>query len=180
MITHQRPAGLVSILGGKLTTFREVGEEVTDAAYALLGRPTPAAVTRQHTLPGATPATGHPPAGWSAAVVSRLRGAYGTRWTAVTALAERDPGLAQVVPGTVAVTGAEVIYAVEVLGARTVEDVIARRIMTGLDDDLGICSLDGVGDILIRCCGWAPDRVDEGKQAYRDYIQRFLEHEVTR
>jgi glycerol-3-phosphate dehydrogenase len=57
--------------------------------------------------------------------------------------------------------------------AVTLADIVARRLMTGLDGDLGLGSLDGIAEVAARALGWVPDRVEEEKQRYRHYIAKF-------
>ena len=50
--TKDGVSNLVSLIGGKLTTHRQVGEEMTDWAFKKMGRPVPPSPTRQRPQPG--------------------------------------------------------------------------------------------------------------------------------
>jgi len=110
--------GLVTVTGGKWTTYRAMAEDVLAACFeAGLLPPRPAGVTRTLQLVGA------PPPGTMTVPLSAPPGLhlYGTEAASVTAL----PGAShELLPG---LTEAMVRFAVRHEFARTVEDVLARR-----------------------------------------------------
>ena len=110
--------GLVTVTGGKWTTYRAMAEDVLAACFtAGLLPKRPAGVTRTLRLVGAPPA-GEPTVPLSAPPGLHL---YGTEATTVAAL----PGAGrELLPG---LTEAMVRFAVRHEFARTVEDVLARR-----------------------------------------------------
>jgi glycerol-3-phosphate dehydrogenase len=122
--------GLVSVVGGKLTTYRRMAEDAVDAAIdagGLTGRAAPCR-TRDLPLVGAAPrqALSAIPA------PRRLVERHGTEAPAVLALAAGDPELlAPLAPG-LDVLGVEVLHAVESEGALDVDDVLDRRTRIGL------------------------------------------------
>ncbi len=111
-------SGLVTVTGGKWTTYRAMAEDVLEACFRaglLLARP--AGVTRHLRLAGA-PAPGTPCTPLSAAPGIHL---YGSDAATVTSL----PGsTTEILPGF---TDAMVRFAVRYEMARSVEDVLARR-----------------------------------------------------
>ncbi len=125
--------GLVTITGGKLTTYRKMAEDTLAVVRPALGerrRPSP---TRRLPLRGAAGAaslTGRQVAaelGVEPAVLDHLRQRYGGEAVAVAGLAAGDPGLmAPLVPGLPYLC-AEAVYAVRYEMARTLEDVLSRR-----------------------------------------------------
>ncbi|MEV0977577.1 glycerol-3-phosphate dehydrogenase/oxidase [Streptomyces sp. NPDC049915] len=120
--------GVVTIVGGKLTTYRRMAEDAVDRAVAtrrLTAGPSPTAA-----LPlvgAAAPARlGALPA------PRRLVQRYGTEAAAVQALAAHDPRLGErVLPGH-PVTGAELLWAVRHEGALDAADVLDRRTRIGV------------------------------------------------
>jgi glycerol-3-phosphate dehydrogenase len=151
-------APLLTVWGGKLTTFRKLAEEATDALeQALRGRGAAAAGaggqasgwTAQAPLPGGDLSTvigkaGQPERGFDrfvaqlrarlprldAALLLRLARAYGTRALLVLGAAEQTEALgAQVAPG---LYEAELRYLVRHEWARTGADVLWRRSKLGL------------------------------------------------
>lgn len=177
--------GLLSIVGGKLTTFRSLGKDTVDDVFKALGRRAPRYDTRKMRMPGGfegerqhfinafqTESTLDPK------VARRLAGRYGTKAQDIEKLVHGTPLLAQEVPGTAGILAAEVVYAVRAEQAGTVGDVVARRIMTGLDDDLGVDSIRAVGRVLMEHCGWTLDRVGAEVKDYLEYIHKLQPRDV--
>ncbi|KDN23648.1 glycerol-3-phosphate dehydrogenase/oxidase [Amycolatopsis rifamycinica] len=115
--------GLLTVVGGKLTTYRRMAEDAVDAAVRLAGLPASPCRTARLPLLGAA----------SRAELSfvdaspRLVGRYGTEAPRVAALGELDAEFAAPVgPGT-EITAAEVVWAVRHEGALDAEDVLERR-----------------------------------------------------
>lgn len=103
------PEGLVSVLGGKWTTYRRMAEDAVDAAASAAGLPARSSPTAALRLRGT--------AGGAAADV------YGSDRASVDAL----PGAGRRLIDTFDLTEAEVRYAARAEFARRVEDVLARR-----------------------------------------------------
>jgi glycerol-3-phosphate dehydrogenase len=175
--------GLLSIVGGKLTTFRLLGQDVTDAVLRKLRTKGRRSVTRRLRLPGAGTADF---AGFSRAFVTRsplpqraagrLLRIYGTRAVGVVALAATDDRLARVVDEETGAIAAEVVFAIREEMASTLGDVVARRIMTGLSADLGVKSLAAVARVVEEHAGWPADRLKRDVEAYQRYITKFRGH----
>ena len=153
--------GVISISGGKLTTYRSMAAEVVDAVERALGRPVTASATQSLLLPGgALGATADTISAAAARVgshdiASRLVRAYGDRWPLVWAFAERDRALAQpLVPGLPYI-GAEVLYAAEREMACTVSDVLMRRTQIAFETrDAGRAIAPYVAELLAPIRGW--------------------------
>jgi glycerol-3-phosphate dehydrogenase len=153
--------GIISISGGKLTTYRSMAAEVVDAVERALGRPVTASATQSLLLPGgALGATADTISAAAARVgshdiASRLVRAYGDRWPLVWGFAERDRALARpLVPGLPYV-GAEVLYAAEREMACTVSDVLMRRTQIAFETrDAGRAIAPYVAELLAPMRGW--------------------------
>ncbi len=110
-------SGIVTITGGKWTTYRKMAQDAIDAAAqtaALRARPSVTATTPLH---GATAA--YPSAEWLTV--------YGTDATAIRAIERDEPALAAPIHPRLPYTGAAVAYAVREEMARTIDDILARR-----------------------------------------------------
>ncbi|MGW1242089.1 glycerol-3-phosphate dehydrogenase/oxidase [Streptomyces bobili] len=120
--------GVVTVVGGKLTTYRRMAQDAVDAAVAA-GRLT-AAPCRTARLPlvGAAPARTLR----TIAAPRRLVQRYGTEAPVVQALAATDPHLAAPVVDGHPVTGAELMWAVQHEGALDEADLLDRRTRIGL------------------------------------------------
>jgi len=153
--------GVISISGGKLTTYRSMAAEVVDAVERALGRPVTASATQSLLLPGGALGATSDTISAAAArvgshdVASRLVRAYGDRWPLVWAFAEHDRALAQpLVPGLPYVA-AEVLYAAEREMACTVSDVLMRRTQIAFETrDAGRAIAPYVAELLAPICGW--------------------------
>ncbi|WP_332675054.1 glycerol-3-phosphate dehydrogenase/oxidase [Aromatoleum sp.] len=130
------PGGLVTITGGKWTTYRRMAEDAIDVARSVAGLPARECPTARLPLHGAT-------AGFS-------RDPYGCEREAVNAL----PGARRMLQDGSSLTEAEVRHAVRNELARTVEDVLARRHrMLFLDAALASAAAPGVAAILAEELG---------------------------
>ncbi|MEV4144715.1 glycerol-3-phosphate dehydrogenase/oxidase [Amycolatopsis sp. NPDC049691] len=115
--------GLLTVVGGKLTTYRRMAEDAVDAAVKLAGLDTSPCRTARLPLLGAAPRP-------SLSLVDaspRLVGRYGTEAPRVAALGELDAEFAEPVAPGAAITAAEVVWAVRNEGALDVADVLERR-----------------------------------------------------
>ncbi|MFF1610039.1 glycerol-3-phosphate dehydrogenase/oxidase [Amycolatopsis sp. NPDC058278] len=117
------PDGLLTVVGGKLTTYRRMAEDAVDAALRLTGLAASPCRTARLPLLGAAPR----PELSLVDAAPRLVARYGTEAARVAALGEVDAEFAApVAPGT-EITAAEVVWAVRNEGALDVEDVLERR-----------------------------------------------------
>src|SRR5437762_11298082 len=83
--------GVLSVVGGKITAYRDIAEETTDAVLRRLGR-SAASTTATTLLPGARPRPGEGPgAAAPDEALAELWPVYGTRAADVLALAGSDP-----------------------------------------------------------------------------------------
>ncbi|HMC51734.1 MAG TPA: FAD-dependent oxidoreductase, partial [Acidimicrobiales bacterium] len=126
-------AGLVTVTGGKLTTYRRMAADTVDVVVHRLGRGHRRSPTRNLALIGAEGTSGlrAPGAasrlGTDPAVLEHLVRRYGGEARAVLAMAGRDPALSRpLVPG-LPYLAAEAVYAARYEMATTVEDVLSRR-----------------------------------------------------
>lgn len=120
--------GVITVVGGKLTTYRRMAEDAVDAAVTarrLAAGPSPTA-----TLPLVGAAAPHTLAALRAP--RRLVRRYGTEAPAVLALAARDPRLGERVLPDHPVTGAELLWALRHEGALDETDLLDRRTRIGL------------------------------------------------
>ncbi|RCG30682.1 glycerol-3-phosphate dehydrogenase/oxidase [Sphaerisporangium album] len=113
------PDGVVTIVGGKLTTYRAMARDAVDVAF-------PSAPRSRTTRLPLVGADGHDGDGVPARLVER----YGSEAWAVHDLALSDPSAAQVLP--TGVTVAELVWAVRHEGALDSGDLLDRRTRIGL------------------------------------------------
>ncbi|HVX44793.1 MAG TPA: glycerol-3-phosphate dehydrogenase/oxidase, partial [Mycobacteriales bacterium] len=174
------PDGLITIVGGKYTTYRAMAADAVDAAAAQLGRPVPASLSEELPVVGTD--------GWRAVLnradalgrefgvpaeqVRRLVGRYGALTPEVLRPALADPAWGRPVEGAPGFLAAEYRYAVTHEGASTLADVLWRRTHVSFETpDGGYEAAAGVAGLIGPQLGW-----DAGEQArqvseYRDWIR---------
>jgi glycerol-3-phosphate dehydrogenase len=169
--------GLITIVGGKLTTHRQLAEDAVDLAFKRLGRTAPKCVTKYLPFPGAVGdlaavrrqllGAGLPPTS-----ADRLVGVYGGRALDVVALAAEDPDLLAVVHEPTGAIGAELVFAVRVEFARTLADVLARRTLLAFEPGHALESVDKIAAVLGDRVGWDENRREAEIAGYK----RWLDH----
>ncbi len=128
---YTSPTGLISIIGGKWTTYRKMGEDVVDWAVQVGQLRRAPSRTANLMLRGATKNAPH--VHWEATTDDPLS-AYGTERNQLLELAEREASLSSLISPQLPFIAAQVAWAVEQEMARTVEDVLARRMRALLLD----------------------------------------------
>ncbi len=174
--------GLLSIVGGKLTTYRNLAEQTVSAVGRLLGARLPASTTGSSRLPGAPASFGafardfqaERPAWLSERSASYLVFVYGTRAAKVVAMAEAEPALRDVVSPRTGLIAAAIAFSFTDEHASTLTDAIMRRTMIGYAADAGFDALGGVARTLRDSLAWDDQRLEHELTSYRKYMTRFL------
>ena len=150
---HDGIAGVLSVVGGKITAYRAIAEEVTDLAARRLGREarTTSESSRQRT---------------SLTAEELLPGADGSRTREIAALAAGDPSLAAPLCPHQHGVAAEIAHAVSREWAMTIGDALLRRTALGLAPCQGLDCLDTVADFMGRLLGWDAERRKSEVTAY--------------
>jgi glycerol-3-phosphate dehydrogenase len=164
------PSGVVTVTGGKLTTYRRMAADAVDAAVQVVGDPTPPSRTKHLRLFGGE-GIAPPVAALEPSTHEHLAGRYGTEAEAVRALTVGDPDLAApLVPGLPYVR-AEAIYAVRHEMARTLDDVLSRRTRARLlARDASAAAAADVAELLAPELGWSAAERDAEVDGYRAAI----------
>jgi len=172
------PSGLISIAGGKLTTYRLVAKTVVDRVVDALRAagdrrrfqrsrtgevPLPGGAVPPATLAAALSRDGH------GAVIDHLAGRYGSRLDEVLGLVARDQRLGEPIVAGLPDPRAEVVEAVEREWALTLEDVMRRRTQVALRDaSAGAAAADDVAALMARPLGWDEET---SRAAARGYVE---------
>jgi glycerol-3-phosphate dehydrogenase len=174
------PSGLLSITGGKLTTYRVMAAEVVDAAVRELGRTPGTVPTADAPLPGgerplegeqrdAIEETG------DAAVGAHLARAHGARWRRVWRLAAEDPALARPLVDGLPWLGAEIVHAVEHEMALTLADLLVRRTHVAFETkDQGRAAARLAAALVAERLGWGRSDVEREVAAYDGEARRMF------
>lgn len=167
-------SGLLTILGGKLSTFRSLAEEAVDLIHRKLGKPNIACRTATIPLPGArvlrdSDAVRHSPL--DVRSTSRLAALYGSRANQVLALIGQDNALGRIIDSESGAIAAEVVFVAREEWAATFEDILVRRTMIGRNSALGMTAVDSAADIAADHLGWSAERIDQNRRDYRRYVE---------
>lgn len=180
IVDHQRRdgiAGLISVVGGKITAYRAIADEVADLVSMRLGRRT-SGTTESRPLPGAT-ADGRAVSetrrraqglGLASDQGDHLVMVYGALADEVLDLVEKDRRLGErVCPGRPTVV-AQVLRAIDREWATTLGDVLLRRTPLGLVPDQAAGCADEIAERIGDLLGW--DAAERAAQAaaYREEI----------
>ncbi|VDS08445.1 Aerobic glycerol-3-phosphate dehydrogenase [Paracoccus haematequi] len=172
--------GLLSIIGGKLTTYRSLAEETVDGLFRRRGRKAPPCTTRRALFPGArvTDLAAYraqllATSGAGAGVVDRLVSIYGARAGDVLALGAANPALLEPFDPDSGAIPAELIFTFRHEFCRTLTDALIRRVMVGLNGTCGRLVVDAAAAILAADQGWDAVRTAREIADYRRYIRRF-------
>jgi glycerol-3-phosphate dehydrogenase len=166
-------SGLVTIVGGKWTTYRRMGEDVVDHAAGVASLPARPSTTAELRLHGA-PLEEHVEHS-AVGTPSEMLAAYGTDADRVRELAEQDPELAVPMHPRLPYLLCEVAWAVREEMARSVEDVLSRRTRAlVLDARAALESAPAVARILARELGrdeaWVADQVSAFERRARESL----------
>ena len=158
-------SGLITVTGGKWTTYRKMAEDTVEVAAQLGGLEEHACVTAGLRLHG-----------WSQAEYGRDDWqVYGSDARALRALIQGDAALAQRIHPALRYTDAEVVWAARHEMARTVEDVLARRSRALLlDARASIDAAPRVAALLQRELGRDDDWARAQVQAYTQLAHGYL------
>lgn len=173
--------GFVTIAGGKLTTFRLMAAQVVDRAITQLGVTTKS-TTDTRPLPGSQGLDGTDAAltalakslegkGLPDGGADYLAGEYGTRAPGLVERAAKTDGALERLDAELPSVFAQVDLAVDEEFARTLDDVLSRRIplvLRARDQGLGVAAK--VAARMAAKLGWSPERTDAEVAQYRAVV----------
>jgi glycerol-3-phosphate dehydrogenase len=168
-VVVRAPSGLITVAGGKLTTHREIAEEVVDRIAAGLEMKIARCTTMTTPLPGAREQfveTGNVEI--SKEVLEALRSRYGSRAGEVVDMIAFDPALATPLAADCPVAAAEAAFAVRREMARTLADFMVRRTATSWRyPRQAQAAAVSAAKIMGRELGWDAGRRDAEVEAFR-------------
>jgi len=180
------PTGVLSIAGGKLTTFRKMAERVVDQ---VLGQLKERGIQPTDTHPDAADlplvggATGDDVGAFATRlkqrwpkvapdIIDRLIGLYGSNGERMVESMAADPALATRCADGSPVTHAEVAFAVREEMAMTLVDFLERRARLFLwDTHNGVPVAQSVAQQMAGLLGWDAGRIDNEVAAYRRHVR---------
>lgn len=177
----ERVPGLVTVTGGKLTTYRVMARQVVDAVQRSLGSQPTRSRTAREPLAGGTvgdlTAEIAVAAGFTRdlAVATRLVHAYGDEWRAVWTLAADDAALGERVEPACPYLLAELWFAVRSEMALTLGDLLIRRTPLAFETrDHGRGAARRVASHVARWLGWSPVEMRAAIAEYDAEVERMF------
>ncbi len=167
------PGGLVTVTGGKLTTYRRMAADTVDAVVHVLGEDlgTRRSVTRRLKLRGAPERPVD-----AAERADRLFARYGTEAGAVRAMRDARPDLREPVVEGLPYLGAEVVYAAREEMAQSVDDVLSRRTRAVLQDARAAArAAPAVASLMAAELGWNDQQAARNADAFAARVRVDLE-----
>jgi glycerol-3-phosphate dehydrogenase len=175
-------SGLISIMGGKWTTYRAMAQDAIDAAQEYLNVPVSKCPTLDHPLAGSQ---GFSPDYWQSlqklyaepeAAARQLAQKFGTRASDVMELAKGNPQSAGPIAEGQARLRAEVRFTIRTEMAVSIEDIMARRL--GIQSRRWRAAIQGapaVADILASELGWSEMKRQEALVQYVSKIRGLMQ-----
>ena len=162
---HVDHSGLLTIVGGKWTTYRHMAEDCVDHAITLGELKDVPSTTQNLRIHGYKEDVDS---------LSSL-GVYGSDADAILALAAAEPMLGQKLHPELPYLGAEVIWGVREEMARTVDDVLSRRTRAlFLNARAAIEMAPAVAGLMARELGKGQDWIDSQLQQFREIAEKYL------
>jgi glycerol-3-phosphate dehydrogenase len=171
---HPRFENLLSIVGGKLTTYRSLSEEVVGLVFKKLGRRSPKCTTAEVSLPGNSNAdTNGERCSLTPSQTERLQRIYGTRLRSLWELITAQRELGSAFDNETGALAAEIVFSFKHEFAQTLADCLLRRTMAGLNSSCGLEALESAAEVGRRFLGWSDERCAREIEEYRKAIERM-------
>jgi glycerol-3-phosphate dehydrogenase len=176
-------SGLISIMGGKWTTYRAMAQDAINAVQKYLGVPVSKCPTLNHQLVGST---GFSLDYWQTLqklyalpqpAAEQLSRRYGTSAPNVMELMKEDHLPVGLLPAHAMLLRAETLFAIRREMAISLEDVLLRRLGFGARNwEASLRSVADVADVFAHEFSWTPIKKQEALTQYvlkiRDSIQK--------
>jgi glycerol-3-phosphate dehydrogenase len=180
---HQKEEGiegLISVVGVKYTTARDVSEKTVSLVFQKLNRQVPTCRSRDTRLVGGeiprfedflSQAERNKPAGLDARVMRHLVYNYGCEYPRILEYGRENSGWIKSLPGSEVVLGAEVVHAIREEMALKLGDVVLRRTDLGSGGIPQKESMKAVSAIMAQELGWSETRrIQEVREVEAIYV----------
>ncbi len=185
VVREGRTGRVITIAGGKLTTYRNMAKDAVDAACKTLGiraecvtdlkplagylstdyeiylkEEAPALSARHNVSPG---------------LVRHLIGFYGSRAGRILELVEADPALGETISPESGDIYAQVAYGVREEGVRTLSDIILRRMHTGMTGSRGLPQVETIAEVAGRELRWSEDEKRNHVETFKKELYKEVQ-----
>jgi glycerol-3-phosphate dehydrogenase len=159
-------SGLITIIGGKWTTYRKMAEDTVDNAILIGALPERKCITKNLPIYGFDK---------NLDITTDPLAVYGTEKYQLLDLEEEKPKLAEVLSESIPLRKSQVVWAVRYEMARTVEDMLARRVRgLFLDAEDSFRIAPEVATIMAKELGEGDDWVSKQLKAFEELRQVYL------
>lgn len=179
-VEKDEASGLISLMGGKWTTYRIMAKDTIDLAASLLQNTSPCS-TENHKLVGAT---GYEPMAWQNIMTANnlaediskhLVAKYGSNAQAIAKMCQQKPSLATRLVEKYAFIEAEVVYQCQHEMAMTPRDVLARRMRLEFMDWQGaIMAAPKVTQLMSQTLGWTDTQTQTATKQYINLVEQLV------
>ncbi len=182
VIKEGKTGRVITIAGGKLTTYRNMAKDTVDVVCRTLGM-------RAYCSTDRKPFPGGLPVGYDeylkeavpelssrykvdAGTVRHLIGFYGSRTDKIFQLAKDDPSLGQAISPESRDVYAQVVLSIREEGAKTVSDIVLRRMHLGITASRGLPQTEKITEIAGKELGWTDEEKRHRIEEFRNDLQK--------
>jgi glycerol-3-phosphate dehydrogenase len=163
-----RGNGLVTVAGGKYTTYRVMAKDAVDAITGYVKRGVSDSPTASIPLVGAAPRED-----------DRLHSRYGTLTEEIESLVASDPRMMDRVVDDAPYLLAEIQYAAAHEGALHLDDVLTRRTRISIETpDRGVAAAPVVASLMAGVFGWDTATVDREIEHYTARVRAEIDSQM--
>lgn len=160
-------SGLISLLGGKWTTYRKMAEDTVNKAIKLYDLPKMACKTKALSIHGNLPE--------SLLDKTHPQSVYGADLPQIKSLENKKPAYAELLHPKFPYTLAQVVWAIREEMAESIEDVLARRIrLLFLDAQAAMEAAPAVAQIFKEEKGWSDEKVTKEIEEFEVLAQAYV------
>jgi glycerol-3-phosphate dehydrogenase len=168
-VIHIDRSGLITVAGGKWTTYRHMAEDCVDQAATLAQLPDTPCATHHLRIHGCSSEKE------KAARDSHKLNIYGSDASEIRKLIDADPKLGEKLNAALPYIKAEVVWAAREEMARTVEDVLARRLRAlFLNARAALAMAPAVADLMAAELTWDEPMRAKQLAAFREVASNYV------
>lgn len=182
VIKEGKTGRIITIAGGKLTTYRNMAKDTVNAVCKALGVAAEC-VTDKQPLPGGLPVSYEeymreavPELSSRYAMptetVRHLISFYGARAEDVLELARREPSLRASISPDSRDLYAQVLFGLREEGAKTLSDIVLRRMHLGISAGRGNQQAEKIAALVGKELGWSDDEIKHRKEEFRAELDK--------
>jgi glycerol-3-phosphate dehydrogenase len=171
--------GLVTVVGGKLVTARQLSEDAVVDLNKRFKRVGNKKATRNRKLPG-----GHFKSidqliaeliklSAPQVVAQRLANIYGSRAHDIWEMVKQNPSATKLIEAHIGVTRAEVEFVITEEFPRTLTDLMARRLVMAFEAGHGLNVVEEIAAIMAEKLGWSTTEISDQIAGYKKWLDHL-------